>query len=118
MADEDYNEIIHFEEAPFKEVPVYCEDKNVIEPRQSDFEILEYALMSSKQGHRYALITIKNTSSGQRSINNQHMIAILANCKRSYPLNLEHKFDGNEIVTMEVNFGIKRFPILKVTAEK
>ena len=106
--------IIHFEDPPLREASIFCEEEKDIVPKRNDFEILEYALMSSNQGHRYALVTIKNTSSGYRKMKKEHLVAILANCKRVYPMSFELSFEGNEVITKEVNFGLNGFPIIKV----
>ncbi len=109
--------ILNFEESPFKDTPIYCEDRNYIAPKDSDFNILKYALMSSNEGDRYALITIKNKSTGQRIMTSEHLVAILASCTTSHPINFEHRFNGSEIITKEVNFGFSRFPIVKIITE-
>ncbi len=106
---------LRFEDSPFKNTAVYCEEEKSVVARSNDFEIVNYALMSSERGHRHALLTIKNTSSGQRTLIGEHLVAILANCDRIYPIDFEVIFKGNELITKEVDFGINRFPIIQIT---
>lgn len=107
--------VLRFDDSPLIGEAVFCEkDIKEIVPEDNQFQILNLALMSSEQGDRFALITIKNTSVGQRFLKREHLVAIFADCSRRHPVNIEYKFRGGEVLTREINFGISRFPIIKI----
>jgi len=108
---------LRFENIPYKTSEVYCENEQKIKPTTNDFELIDYTAMSSDQGNRYVLATIRNKSSGQRLFNQNHIIAILGDCSRIKPLSVEQKFEGKQTITTQLNFGISRYPILKVIVE-
>lgn len=85
-----------------------------LEPKASDFKIVSSVLMSSPAGERRATITIKNTSNHQRLFDKEHIIAVFADGSKRTPFHVEHKFSGQEQVTLLLNFGLSRYPILKV----
>lgn len=88
------------------------EDK--INPKESDFEIVNYVLMSSEEGARWSVLTIKNTASGSRTLEEQHLMALFANGVRRSPLELALNFKGNETQSITVSFGSHKFPILTI----
>lgn len=117
QAGENYSStIIHVDDASFKHKPVFCEE-NIVEPDKNDFQILDYNVMSSEDGHRYSLVTIKNTSSGQRILTEEHLVAIHANCFSHNPLPFRQKFSGRETITKSIDFGNNQFPIIKIISE-
>ena len=83
-------------------------------PDENDFEFIDYSAMSSEEGERYILATIKNTSTGFRILKQDDIIAILGDCSRITPVPFERKFKGSEILTLRLYFGLKKYPILKV----
>ena len=105
---------LSFEVTPYKHTKIYCENDDNIKPSKNDFELLDYTALSSEQGDRFVLVTIKNTSSGQRLFNQSSVVAILSDCTRIRPLNIELTFSGNEVLTKQLNFGINKYPILKL----
>lgn len=108
---------LRFENIPYKNAEVYCENDQKIKPTANDFELIDYTAMSSDQGNRYVLATIRNKSSGQRLFNQNHIIAILGDCSRIKPLSVEQKYEGKQTITTQLNFGVSRYPILKVITE-
>ncbi len=88
-------------------------DDNIY-PSKSDFEIINYVLMSSESGERWATITLKNSSSGNRSLEQQHIMALFANGERKSPKSFPLSFKGNEVQTFTVSFGESKFPVLAV----
>ncbi|HEY7773675.1 MAG TPA: hypothetical protein VIC26_10875 [Marinagarivorans sp.] len=105
---------LYYEPAPLKEVELYCDEDDNITPAKNDFAILGYSMMSSEAGERHVLLTLKNNSTGQRLFNQDQLVAILGDCTRKKPLRVEKKFGGGERVTLQINFGYSRFPILKL----
>ncbi len=115
-ADGRYSDtIVHVDDASFKNKSVYCEE-NLVEPEKNSFEILDYNVMSSEAGDRYSLMTIKNTSSGQRFLTEKHLVAIHANCFSQNPVTFKKKLSGGEVVTKNIYFGKNQFPIIKIVS--
>ena len=83
-------------------------------PNKSDVKILSYFLLSSKSGERWATVTFENLSKGQRIFAKQNILAIFANGEKRPPINLKQKFSGNETITLNLNFGTSKFPILSL----
>jgi hypothetical protein len=88
-------------------------DRN-IQPKSSDFKLINYVVMSNEIGERWAVITLSNTSTGSRMLEQSHLIALFADGKRSPPLEFKVSFDGNETQTITVSFGENKFPILSI----
>ena len=106
-------DVLQIENAPFKDKPVFCEDE-ILDIERNDFKLIDYQLMSSESGERYALVSIKNTSSGQRILRKENIVAIFANCTSLYPQEIEETLAGNETLTKKIYFGKNKFPIIKV----
>lgn len=96
----------------FKEYPFNQEDD--LEPRTSDFSILNQIFMSNEEGERWATITLKNLSTGQRIFSNDQLIAVFANGEKRYPGKIELKLQGAEAATHTFYFGRHKFPVLYV----
>ena len=106
--------ILHFDDVQKDFEELYFPDENKIKPDASVFTIVEKYYMSNGLGERWAVMTIKNTSTGKRLLKNENVIATYANGDQSYAQNLDETLDGNEIVTRAVLFGIHKFPILHI----
>jgi hypothetical protein len=109
-------EVLQIEKAVFKDKPVFCEE-DILDIKRNDFKLMDYELMSSESGERYALVSIKNTSSGQRFLRKENLVAIFANCTSLYPQEIEQTLAGNETLTKKIYFGKNKFPIIKVITE-
>jgi hypothetical protein len=89
-------------------------DTDDLVPKFSDFEIISSLYMSSESGERWAILTIRNRSASQRLFDNEHIVALFANGEKRYPTNTDHTFYGKEQITMTINFGKSKFPIIRV----
>jgi hypothetical protein len=72
-------------------------------------------IMSNIKGERWATITVRNAAAGVRTIDQDHVLALMANGKRQFPLAFEQKILSNQTLSILVNFGHSQFPILKLT---
>ena len=106
-------DVLQINSALFKDKPVFCEEE-ILSPTKNDFDLVDYDLMNSESGDRYAIIHIKNTSSGQRILKRENLVAILANCNSLYPENLNQTLPGRSTVTKSIYFGKHQFPIIKI----
>lgn len=91
-------------------------DKN-LKAKSSDFELVNYVIMSNEIGERWAVLTLTNTSSGNRMLKHDHIMALFADGERKNPLPLKLNFEGKETQSITVSFGENKFPILSVNSE-
>lgn len=108
--------VLHFDDVEKNLQKLHFKDSELIKPGKSVFEIIENYFMSNNLGERWAVITIKNTSSGKRLLRNENIVATYANGKQSTAQNLDESLDGNDVLTKAVLFGVHKFPILTVEA--
>lgn len=85
-----------------------------IEPHRSDFAVLNYVLMSNDIGERFAVITLKNGASGNRGLEEKHLMALFADGTRRSPQTIKLNFSGDETQSITVTFGQSQFPILAI----
>lgn len=85
-----------------------------ITPKMGDFALLYSVLMSNPNGERWATLTLQNTSPYQRLLDREHILATFADGEKRHPLEAEYKFHGHEEISMIINFGESKFPILRV----
>jgi len=84
-----------------------------LKPRPNDFELIEFAPMSSKHGERWAMVTLRNTAKGRRFFKREYLVATFANKHQAYPgASLNDEIDGEETRTITVSFGTYKFPII------
>ena len=114
VAAEDADKTLKLDNNPFKNIEVFCENQDDIKPSENDFKLIDYHTMSSDRGERQVIVTIKNTSSGGRSLNSSHFVATLGNCQYIKPIKFERKFMGKEVLTLTLDFGYSQYPILQV----
>ena len=85
-----------------------------ITPKKGDFNVLNYILMSNNEGERWAVITLTNLSTGNRELNEDHLLALFADGTRLPPQPFKLSFKGNETQSVTVSFAEYKFPILSV----
>jgi len=114
FAQAEDNEALTVDRAVSQNIQLaFPNDYNVV-PKRSDFEIVNYVLMSNDVGERWAVITLTNLSSGNREFNNEHLIALFADGSRMSPLQYKLNFRGRETQSITVSFGEHKFPILSI----
>ncbi|WP_448556608.1 hypothetical protein [Thalassotalea montiporae] len=84
------------------------------QPRKSDFAVINYALMSNQAGERWAVVTVRNLASGWRMLDQKHLLALTANGERINPIDVEQHFKAGETLSLTINFGEHKFPILSI----
>jgi hypothetical protein len=90
-------------------------DKN-LKPKSNDFELVNYVIMSNELGERWAVLTLTNTSTGNRMLEHDHLMALFADGERKNPLELKLNFEGRETQSITVSFGESKFPILSISS--
>lgn len=110
----DRDQVLRFEPSPFQNVELNCQrDKDVV-PRRSDLLLNHYALLASDNGERMATITVTNGAGGQRMFNQEHLVAIMADCSRIYPLSFELTLGAGQQETFQIYFGRRAQPVLQL----
>jgi hypothetical protein len=104
----------HFDQPQGKLTHINFRQKEIIKPVPNDFELIESAFMSNNIGDRYAVVTIENTSPGQRILKNEHIVATFANGRQSIAHGLYELLKGGELLTKTIFFGSHSFPIVRV----
>ncbi|MCG8017177.1 MAG: hypothetical protein JAY97_13275 [Candidatus Thiodiazotropha sp. 'RUGA'] len=88
-------------------------DADDLLPKIGDFKIISSLFMSNQLGERWATLTILNQSSSQRLLDRHYIVALFADGEKRHPINIEHTFYGKEKITLTINFGKSKFPILR-----
>jgi hypothetical protein len=88
-----------------------------IKAKSSEFKLVNYVTMSNDLGERWAVLTITNTSSGNRMLEQDHLLGLFADGERKAPLELKLSFEGHETQSTTVSFGESKFPILSISTE-
>ena len=84
------------------------------QPLQSEFKLLQSIFMSNRVGERWAVITVKNTASGNRSLEHKHLMAIFADGQRHSPEPFKINVAAQQARSITVYFGQNQFPLLVV----
>jgi hypothetical protein len=92
-------------------------DSNV-QPTMGDFKVINFILMSNEVGDRWAVVTVKNESSGNRTLNQSHLLGLFANGERFHPLEFKQSFDGYESASLTITFGEHKFPIIELYSRR
>ncbi len=86
-------------------------------PKAKNIRLIEAVFLSNKRGERWAIVTLENTSTGQRLLTKDSIVATFADGSQSYAWELEERLQGSEVITKSVYFGRHKFPIIKVVVE-
>lgn len=92
-------------------------DRN-IQPRSGNFQVVNYVPMSSEAGERWAIVTLKNASTGSRIFESHYLIGLFADGDRREPLAYKQTLKGGEVVSITLAFGRHKFPLLTVIARE
>ena len=89
------------------------EDSDKWLPKASDFELINYYIMSNGCGERWALVTVKNITSGVSSLSNEDIVALMADGSKRVA-DIERRIEGYTTESFLVGFGYSKIPIIKV----
>jgi len=109
------DEILSIDRSISESISMEFSNASDLEPKIGEFEVLSSILMSNTVGERWATVTIKNQSSHQRLLDKEHIIAIFANGEKRNPIQAKHKMSGHEEMSIIINFGESKYPILRVS---
>ncbi|MFD2178443.1 hypothetical protein [Veronia pacifica] len=84
------------------------------QPLTSYFKIVTGTLMSNECGQRFALLKVKNTDSIRHVFEEGHIMAVMADQTVRYPHSFRKVMDAREEITLSVNFGKSKMPILSI----
>lgn len=110
------NDVLMIDQSIGTDVKLAFPNERNIQPRSSTFQVVSYVPMSSEQGERWAIVTLKNTSSGSRIFESQYLLGLFADGDRREPETFKQTLSGNEVVSLTLSFGRHKFPLLNVVA--
>lgn len=115
-----FSSITHGNEALSVETPLPSNlqlafpNESNIQPEESPFVVESVVPMSNELGERWAVVTLRNSVSGRRTLNHKHLMALVADGTRLHPEPFTQSFLANESLSIVVNFGLRKFPLLDV----
>ncbi|MBW9259768.1 MAG: hypothetical protein K1566_06660 [Candidatus Thiodiazotropha sp. (ex. Lucinisca nassula)] len=107
------NEVLTFDDPVPGSLYLEFTDADDLLPKIGDFKIISSLFMSNQLGERWATLTILNQSSSQRLLDRHYIVALFADGEKRHPIDIEHTFYGKEQITLTINFGKSKFPILR-----
>tara|TARA_R110002126_G_scaffold12196_28_gene53295 strand:+ start:3810 stop:4211 length:402 start_codon:yes stop_codon:yes gene_type:complete len=112
------DQVLRFEHSPYKDVQLNCErDKDVV-PKRSDLQLDNYALLAADNGERVAIVTLTNGAGGQRIFNQDHIVAVMADCTRLFPQQFEIRLAPRQQTTLQIHFGRTLQPVLQLISSQ
>ncbi len=114
---DDKNTVLHFDQPQVSLNSLEFNYDDELKPTPNDFQIVEASYLSNNVGERWAIVTFKNTSLGQRFLKNEAIVATFANGDQANSSNLNETLKGNTRLTKAVFFGVHQFPIVSVQVE-
>ncbi len=107
------DEVLTFDDPIPGSLYIEFTDADELLPKIGDFKIISSLFMSNQLGERWATLTVLNQSSSQRLLDRKHIVALFADGEKRHPIEIEHTFYGKEQITLTINFGKSKFPILR-----
>lgn len=98
-------------------INIKIDESRRIKPHQNDFNLVHFAPMSNKLGERWALVTVENSSAGQRILKDERLVATFANGDQSRALDLHEELKPGENLSKTIFFGTNKFPIISIQVE-
>lgn len=109
------NEVLNFDEIPPLILDhIYLENDEKIIPLSGNFKMVSFAPMSNRKGDRWALVSIRNMSSGVRIFTQEHIVATFADGTRKFAKKIEMTLKAKEFFSESIEFGNSKFPIVMV----
>jgi hypothetical protein len=108
------SDVLTVDRAVTKNIHLSFPNDSNTKPKESDFTIINYVLMSNDTGERWGVITLTNSSSGARSFEQDHLMALFADGSRGAPQEYKLNFKAGETQSITVSFGEYKFPILSI----
>lgn len=114
VAEDKRDQVLTIDRTVINSSQIQFPNEKNINPKVSSFKVVNYVLMSSPLGERWASVTLRNEASGSRKFDSGKIMALLANGDRVKPHSYSYMFDGNQTLTLSLNFGVSKFPLLEV----
>lgn len=87
-------------------------NRDIKEPRISEFEVVNQIFLSNANGERQAVVTLYNPASSLRTLLSEHIIAVFSNGEKHFPKTVKVNILAKETITYTLDFGIHQFPIM------
>ena len=112
--DKHHNNVLTIDRTVIANSQMSFPNDERIYPKVSDFEVINYVLMSSHNGKRWAAVTLRNNANGMRQFKSDQIMALFGDGDRSEPHSYKCTFGAKQIFTVSLNFGRNKFPMLEV----
>lgn len=109
---------LRFDQSQGLQGGLHFDKDDELEPDKNDFQLVSSAYMSNDLGERWAMLTIENSSSGQRLLKAKNLVARFANGDQAYAINLDEVLKGKQRLTVAVFFGQHQFPIVDIELDR
>ncbi len=96
------------------DITLAFDNKKNIQPKKSSFMVENYILMSNEAGNRWAVVTLKNQSTGKRIFQSNQLLALFANGDRKSPLSHSEASAAGETKSLTLNFSTSHFPVVEI----
>ncbi len=113
VAEPSY-EALFFDQPIAEELKLQYEEAEKERPQRSEFQIVDSAFLSNEIGERWALVTIHNLSSENRTFDEDQIAGILANGTIRKPLSIKRIVRGRDSQSVMLNFGPSKYPLVRV----
>ncbi|MBE7216315.1 hypothetical protein IGW68_14245 [Shewanella benthica] len=111
--DNNLSDVFSVERIVSNDVELNFTNDGDIQPKISDFIVVNYVLMSNEKGDRRAVVTLENQSSGSRIFKSDQVMALMGDGRRISPHTYKQKFKRGESISMTLSFGNNKTPILQ-----
>ena len=95
-----------------------CSCSKHIVPKRSELQLDNYALLAADNGERVAIVTLTNTAGGQRIFNQDHIVAVMADCARLFPQAFEVRLAPRQQMSLQIHFGRTLQPVLQLISSQ
>ncbi|BAJ01271.1 hypothetical protein [Shewanella violacea] len=112
--DETASDVFSVDRIVSNDVELKFTNDGDIQPKISEFIVVNYVLMSNEKGDRRAVVTLENQSSGSRIFKSDQVMALMGDGRRLSPHTYKQKFKRGESISMTLLFGNNKSPILQI----
>ena len=112
--DNNLSDVFNVDRIVSNDVELNFTNDGDIQPKTSDFIVVNYVLMSNEKGDRRAVVTLENQSSGSRIFKSDQVMALMGDGRRISPHTYKQKFTRGESISMTLSFGNSKTPILQI----
>ena len=108
------NDTLRFDRPIAKELPIEFQVEEDLYPTRSEFEIVDFAFLSSESGGRWAMVIVQNQARDSRTFTEDQLIGFFADSRHRKPIRLRERVEGSKTETLMIPFGDSDTPLVKL----